>query len=143
MDIQSLPEQCLVLGNELEPASFAVSKEDLLEYTIVSRDANLIHHDPEVARAAGLPDVIVQGTLKAGLLARFVTSRVGANWQVKEWYAQYRGVDVTGEALVARARVSAMSLDGSEMELDAWLETQAGARHTRASFTLSRLSLKT
>jgi acyl dehydratase len=134
-----VPQEAISVGYELEPWDFRICKEDLLEYTIVSRDPNLIHHDPDIARSAGLPDVIVQGTLKAGLLARFVTSRLGPTWRLEVFTVQYRGVDVAGETLFARARVTGVDPDGSRVEMDAWLETLNGQANTRATIVLSRL----
>jgi acyl dehydratase len=126
-------------GYELDPATYEPSKLDLLEYAIVSRDPNLIHHDPEFARASGLPDVIVQGTLKAGLLALFVEERVGGRWRIAELAVQYRGVDVVSTPLTAHGRVVAVDEPAGTMSLDVWLQSPTGAANTRASVTLEQV----
>ncbi|GAB5468080.1 MAG: dihydroxy-acid dehydratase [Rhodospirillales bacterium] len=46
-----------------------VTRTELVRYAGASGDFNPIHHDGEVARAAGLPDVMAQGMYSAGLLA--------------------------------------------------------------------------
>jgi acyl dehydratase len=124
------------MGHELDPATYEPSKLDLLDYAIVSRDPNLIHHDPEFARASGLPDVIVQGTLKAGLLARFVEERMGAGWRIAQLAVQYRGVDVVSTTLTAHGRVVAVDEPNGTISLDVWLQSPNGAANTRASVRL-------
>jgi acyl dehydratase len=120
------------LADELEPEEHETSKLELLEYTIASRDPNLIHHDPEHARASGLPDAIVQGGLKAALLARFVEERMGDRWHLDEFAVQYRGMDMVGETLTARGRVVSVDPSGQSVQIDVWFEDSDGSPNTRA-----------
>jgi acyl dehydratase len=129
----------LDVGYELEPRTQAISSDDLLEYTIASRDPNLIHHDPEFARASGLPGTIVQGTLKAGLLARFVTDRLGDRWQLDEFAVQYRGIDLAGASLTAHARIIQVEPGGDRIQVEAWLESMSGDANTRGRASLSKI----
>jgi acyl dehydratase len=121
------------VGHELENQVHVISKLQLLEYTIVSRDPNLIHHDPDHARAAGLPDVIVQGTLKGGLLARFAEERLGGHWRISEFAVRYRGADVVGTPLTAKGKIVAVDPSGGSVDLELWLETASGDRNTSAT----------
>lgn len=130
----------VIVDFELEPARFEVSKDDLLRYTVASRDPNLIHHDPEVARASGLPNVIVQGTLKAGLLARFIGSHLGEGWEMEEFSVQYRGTDVVGQVLTARARVVSVDDSHSRIHMEAAMEDSSGAANTRGYAVLRRVA---
>jgi acyl dehydratase len=124
------------VGDELEPQAHTISKLQLLEYTIASRDPNLIHHDPEHARASGLPDIIVQGTLKGGLLARYVEDRLGPDWVVTEFAVQYRGTDIAMIPLIAHGRVAAVQPADGTVDIEVWLES-AGQANTRATATVS------
>ncbi len=46
-----------------------VTRTDLVRYAGASGDFNPLHHDPDFARAAGLPDVMAHGMYSAGLVA--------------------------------------------------------------------------
>jgi acyl dehydratase len=50
---------------------------DIVRYAGASGDFNPLHHDPEFAKAAGLPRVMAHGMLSAGLLGSFVTAWFG------------------------------------------------------------------
>lgn len=50
---------------------------DIVRYAGASGDFNPLHHDPEFAKAAGLPSVMAHGMLSAGLLGSFVTAWFG------------------------------------------------------------------
>ncbi|MGQ0566899.1 MAG: MaoC/PaaZ C-terminal domain-containing protein, partial [Gemmobacter sp.] len=54
-----------------------VTRTDLVRYAGASGDFNPLHHDPDFARAAGLPDVIAHGMYSAGLVASAVERRFG------------------------------------------------------------------
>jgi acyl dehydratase len=54
-----------------------ITRTDLVRYAGASGDFNPLHHDPDFARAAGLPDVIAHGMYSAGLVASAVERRYG------------------------------------------------------------------
>ena len=53
-----------------------VTRTDLVRYAGASGDFNPLHHDPDFARAAGLPEVMAHGMYSAGLVAS----------QVERWF---------------------------------------------------------
>ena len=121
----------VAVGDHLGREVRETSRLQLLAYASVSRDLNLIHHDPEFARASGLPDTIVQGTLKAAFLARLVTQFAGEAGSLRRLTVQYRGIDVPGAALTAYGVVERVDPDRGEVECSIWLESAAGERTTR------------
>jgi acyl dehydratase len=56
----------------------ALTRTDLVIYAGASGDFNPLHHDPDYAAKAGLPDVMAHGMLSAGLLASALTKWFGA-----------------------------------------------------------------
>ncbi|WP_396903853.1 fused (3R)-hydroxyacyl-ACP dehydratase subunits HadA/HadB [Mycolicibacterium phlei] len=64
-------------GDELPAHHTRLSRGDLVNYAGVAGDANPIHWDEEIAKLAGLPDVIAHGMLTMGLGAGFVSSWSG------------------------------------------------------------------
>ena len=73
----SLSFDDLKVGDELPPHHTRLSRGDLVNYAGVAGDANPIHWDEEIAKLAGLPDVIAHGMLTMGLGAGFVSDWSG------------------------------------------------------------------
>ncbi|ULE34688.1 fused (3R)-hydroxyacyl-ACP dehydratase subunits HadA/HadB [Mycobacterium sp. IDR2000157661] len=59
------------VGDELPVHHAGLSRGDLVNYAGVAGDANPIHWDEDIAKLAGLPDVIAHGMLTMGLGAGF------------------------------------------------------------------------
>jgi acyl dehydratase len=59
------------VGDQLPVHHTSLSRGDLVNYAGVAGDANPIHWDEDVAKLAGLPDVIAHGMLTMGLGAGF------------------------------------------------------------------------
>jgi acyl dehydratase len=64
----------LKVGDELPAHHTRLSRGDLVNYAGVAGDANPIHWDEDIAKLAGLPDVIAHGMLTMGLGAGFVSA---------------------------------------------------------------------
>ena len=73
----SLKFDGLSVGDQLPERQMLLSRGDLVNYAGVAGDANPIHWDENIARLAGLPDVIAHGMLTLGLGAGFVSSWSG------------------------------------------------------------------
>ncbi len=65
------------VGDELPVRHARLSRGDLVNYSGVAGDANPIHWDEDIAKAAGLPDVIAHGMLTMGLGAGFASAWSG------------------------------------------------------------------
>jgi acyl dehydratase len=65
------------VGDELAVHHTRLSRGDLVNYAGVAGDANPIHWDEDIAKLAGLPDVIAHGMLTMGLGAGFVSAWSG------------------------------------------------------------------
>jgi acyl dehydratase len=61
----------VTVGEELPVHHTRVARGDLVNYAGVAGDANPIHWDEDIAKLAGLPDVIAHGMLTMGLGAGF------------------------------------------------------------------------
>ena len=77
------------MAAELAPATYAVTRADLVAYAAASGDPNPIHQDPEVARSVGLPDVIAHGMFTLALVARYVDEQLGEPGRILELGAKF------------------------------------------------------
>jgi len=67
----------LKVGDELPVHHARLARGDLVNYSGVAGDANPIHWDEDIAKLAGLPDVIAHGMLTMGLGAGFASAWSG------------------------------------------------------------------
>lgn len=125
-------------GMPLPPVVRETSVMQLVEYAGASRDFYIIHHDRDYARSIGLPDIIIQGSLKSAFLGQLVTGWMGEWGTLKSLEVQYRGIDVPGQPLTAKGTVTRAYMEGGEghLDCDIWLENADGERTTRGRATV-------
>jgi acyl dehydratase len=109
----------LKVGDELPPHHTRLSRGDLVNYAGVAGDANPIHWDEEIAKLAGLPDVIAHGMLTMGLGAGFVSEWSGDPGAVTRY-----AVRLSAPAIVPSAGGADIEFTGKIKSLDP--ETRTG-----------------
>ena len=86
----------------MEPATYRITRADLVAYAGASGDHNPIHQDEQVARSVGLPGVIAHGMYTLALAARYVDEQLGEPGRIAQIGAKFtrpvvvpeEGVDV-------------------------------------------------
>jgi acyl dehydratase len=104
----------LAVGAELPVRHARLSRGDLVNYSGVAGDANPIHWDENIARAAGLPDVIAHGMLTMGLGAGFFSAWSGDPGAVTRY-----AVRLSAPAIVSAADGADIEFSGRIKSLDA------------------------
>jgi acyl dehydratase len=107
------------VGDELPVRHVRLSRGDLVNYSGVAGDANPIHWDENIARAAGLPDVIAHGMLTMGLGAGF-----GSAWTNDPGAVTRYAVRLSAPAIVSAADGADIEFSGRIKSLDP--ETRSG-----------------
>ncbi|WP_225824154.1 MaoC/PaaZ C-terminal domain-containing protein [Streptomyces naphthomycinicus] len=64
-------------GDRLPPLEIPVTRTLVVAGAIASRDYQDVHHDPELARQKGAPDVFMNILTTNGLVGRYVTDHFG------------------------------------------------------------------
>ena len=90
-----------------------LSRGDLVNYSGVAGDANPIHWDEDIAKAAGLPDVIAHGMLTMGLGAGFASAWSGDPGAVTRY-----AVRLSQPAIVSAAEGADIEFSGRIKSLD-------------------------
>lgn len=103
----------LSVGDELPVHHTRLSRGDLVNYAGVAGDANPIHWDEEIAKLAGLPDVIAHGMLTMGLGAGFVSAWSGDPGAVTRY-----AVRLSAPAVVSAAEGADIEFSGRIKSLD-------------------------
>ena len=109
----------LKVGDQLPAHHTRLSRGDLVNYAGVAGDANPIHWDEDIAKLAGLPDVIAHGMLTMGLGAGFVSDWSGDPGAVTRYT-----VRLSQPAVVSAAEGADIEFSGRVKSLDP--ETRTG-----------------
>jgi acyl dehydratase len=105
------------VGTVLPPATFTVTRDNLIRYAGASGDFNPIHYSDRVAAAVGLPDVIAHGMLTMALAGRVVTDWLGDPTRLVEYGVRFTKPvvvpdDDAGATVEISATVAALLDDG-------------------------------
>jgi acyl dehydratase len=110
------------VGTELPARQFPVQRANLVRYAGASGDFNVIHWNERVARAVGLPNVIVHGMFTMAEAGRVVTDWVGDPGAVVEYGVRFtKPVPVPDDDQGAAVEVSgtvAEKLDDRRVRVD-------------------------
>jgi acyl dehydratase len=101
------------VGDELPVHHARLSRGDLVNYAGVAGDANPIHWDEDIAKLAGLPDVIAHGMLTMGVGAGFASAWSGDPGAVIRY-----AVRLSQPAIVSAAEGADIEYSGRIKSLD-------------------------
>jgi meromycolic acid (3R)-3-hydroxyacyl-[acyl-carrier protein] dehydratase HadAB len=101
------------VGDELPVHHARLSRGDLVNYSGVAGDANPIHWDEDIAKLAGLPDVIAHGMLTMGLGAGFASAWSGDPGAVTRY-----AVRLSQPAIVSATQGADIEYSGRVKSLD-------------------------
>jgi len=84
------------------------------------------HHDEYVAKAAGLPGILLSGPLMASYLLTAVTQWMGRDSRLIRFFDQNRGSTLPRDMAYLHGKVKKMTRQGNEgiIELDCWITNQ-------------------
>ncbi|MBK3562460.1 MaoC/PaaZ C-terminal domain-containing protein [Streptomyces sp. MBT62] len=108
----------LAPGARLPERGFGpVTMTDVVRYQGASGDLNPMHHDDELARAAGYPAAFSVGMLGAGWLAAYCTDHFGEE-SVRRFRTRFTQVVYRGDRLTASAEVVRLFEQDGERRLE-------------------------
>jgi acyl dehydratase len=93
------------------------------------------HHDEYVAKAQGLPGIILSGPLMASWLLTAVVAWMGRGATLRRFTDQNRGATMPRDMAYLHGRVKRTCEEGGKafIELDCWIENQNGQVTTPGS----------
>ena len=130
----------ITLGMEVTPLiKGPVTSRHLVMFAAATGEYPEIHYDRRVAVSVGLPDIIVQGWYKTATLAQMLSEWIGLKGKLEKISVQHRGMDVDGNTLIARGRVTGKSSEDGENRVDCeiWVEGQNGERTSVGTATVA------
>ena len=129
-------------GMELPPLVKNTSTRQLVKYAGASGDFYEIHYDKDFAQSTGLPGAILQGALKNAFLGQLITDWIGEHGTLKRLSCQYRGMDMPGNTLMCKGRVTRKYVEDSQhlVDCEIWVENGLGEHTTPGEATVLLLS---
>ncbi|MBK3628538.1 MaoC family dehydratase [Streptomyces asoensis] len=92
-------------GDELPPLEIAVTRTLIVAGALASRDYQDVHHDPELARRKGSPDIFMNILTTNGLVGRYLTDHFGPAAVLRKVAIRLGAPNYPGDTMVLRGRV--------------------------------------
>jgi acyl dehydratase len=114
----------VAVRHDLPELTRIVTGEDVKAYADAGGDANPLHQDDDVARAAGFPGIVAHGMFTMGHLAACVSRWAGGPERVRRLSAQFRAPVYMGEEIVAGGRVRSVDLERGVAIVECWVSLE-------------------
>ena len=95
-------------GDELPPLRIPITRTLIVAGAIASRDYQDVHHDPELARQKGSPDVFMNILTTNGLVGRYITDHFGPRTVLKKVAIRLGAPNCPGDAMVLTGTVESV-----------------------------------
>lgn len=119
----------LRIGEEIPPLSKGpITRQLLVEWCAAENDYLPLHYDERVAKQMNLPGTPIQGTYKYALMGQAVQRWLGNRGVLNRLSARYRALDLEGQCITARGRIT--EIEASRVTLEVWVEAENGVRST-------------
>ncbi|MFI9828444.1 MaoC/PaaZ C-terminal domain-containing protein [Streptomyces sp. NPDC051913] len=92
-------------GEQLPPLEIPVTRTLVVAGAIASRDYQDVHHDAELARQKGSPDIFMNILTTNGLVGRYITDHFGATAVLRRVAIRLGAPNYPGDTMVLRGVV--------------------------------------
>lgn len=124
------------VGDQLEPLSIVVDEPSMKVFTLIMRDPNGIHFDPDATEALGMGrNLVNQGTLNMAYPINLLLGMVDDPSQLKNFRCRFTGSLYGGDTVTVGGEVTAV--DGNEVTVSIWVDRDAGGRAISGSAVLA------
>ena len=115
----------LIIGQELPPRQFKITRDSLVRYAGASGDFNPIHYRDDIAQAVGLPGVLAHGMLTMGLAVQTVVDFVGDSGKILDYQVRFTKPVLVDAKAGAMVEVSAKVIEIDEESKTARIDLTA------------------
>ncbi|MET9606498.1 MaoC family dehydratase [Streptomyces sp. NPDC006512] len=102
-------------GDTLAPLEIPVTRTLIVAGAIASRDYQDVHHDAELARQKGSPDIFMNILTTNGLVGRYVTDRLGPHTVLRKVAIRLGAPNYPGDTMTLTGTVTALDGDTAEI----------------------------
>ncbi|GGV01584.1 hypothetical protein GCM10010260_42630 [Streptomyces filipinensis] len=128
------PTRVLAAGVQLPPLEIPVTRTLIVAGAIASRDYQDVHHDAELARQKGSPDVFMNILTTNGLVGRYVTDHFGPTAVLRKVAIRLGAPNRPGDTMVLTGRIEAVDGDTATVRV---VGANALGRHVTGTVTVT------
>ncbi|MGW2636524.1 MaoC family dehydratase [Streptomyces sp. NPDC001348] len=121
-------------GVKLPPLEIPITRTLIVAGAIASRDYQDVHHDPELARRRGSPDVFMNILTTNGLVGRYITDHFGPTAVLRKVAIRLGAPNHPGDTMVLSGTVE--EVDGAMVTVGVVGENGRG-RHVTGTVTVT------
>jgi acyl dehydratase len=121
-------------GDALPACPVPITTTLIVAAAIASRDYQDVHHDRELARRRGSPDIFMNILTTSGIVARYVTDWTGPEARLRRLAIRLGAPNHPGDAMLLTGSVSAAN--GGELEIELRGENRLGS-HVSGTVSLA------
>ncbi|MFF7355143.1 MaoC/PaaZ C-terminal domain-containing protein [Streptomyces filipinensis] len=126
--------RALAAGAQLPPLEIPVTRTLIVAGAIASRDYQDVHHDAELARQKGSPDVFMNILTTNGLVGRYVTDHFGPTAVLRKVAIRLGAPNHPGDTMVLTGRIEAVDGDTATVRV---VGANALGRHVTGTVTVT------
>ncbi|MCK8433889.1 MaoC family dehydratase [Streptomyces sp. D2-8] len=98
-------------GDRLPPLEIPITRTLIVAGAIASRDYQDVHHDPDLARQKGSPDIFMNILTTNGLVGRYITDHFGPRAELRRVAIQLGAPNHPGDTMVLTGTVEEVDGD--------------------------------
>ncbi|MFH0517524.1 MaoC family dehydratase [Streptomyces sp. M41] len=98
-------------GEELPPSEVPITRTLIVAGAIASRDYQDVHHDAELARAKGSPDIFMNILTTNGLVGRYITDHFGPTAVLRRMAIRLGAPNYPGDTMVLTGTIEEVDGD--------------------------------
>ncbi|MEU9990634.1 MaoC family dehydratase [Streptomyces sp. NPDC048045] len=121
-------------GTELPPLEIPVTRTLIVAGAIASRDYQDVHHDAELARQKGSPDIFMNILTTNGLVGRYITDHFGPAAILRRVAIRLGAPNYPGDTMVLTGRIEEVDGDTATVRV---IGANALGRHVTGTVTVS------
>ncbi|MER5597198.1 MaoC family dehydratase [Streptomyces sp. NPDC002265] len=124
----------MTAGTRLPPLEIEITRTLIVAGAVASRDYQDVHHDPELARDKGSPDIFMNILTTNGLVGRYITDHFGPSAVLRGVAIRLGAPNYPGDTMVLTGRVE--EVDGGTVTVRV-TGTNGIGRHVTGTVTLT------
>ncbi|WP_339130364.1 MaoC family dehydratase [Streptomyces sp. f51] len=122
------------VGDEIPPLEIEITRTLIVAGAIASRDYQDVHHDADLARAKGSPDIFMNILTTNGLVGRYVTDHFGPAAVLRGVAIRLGAPNHPGDTMVLTGRVEEVDGDTATVRI---LGANGIGRHVTGTVTVT------
>src|SRR5688500_17084922 len=108
--------QVVRVGDQLPPLEIDITRTLIVAGAIASRDYQDVHHDAELARQKGSPDIFMNILTTNGLVGRYITDHFGPAAVLRSVASRPGAPSYPGDTMVLTGTVEEVAAEGAELK---------------------------